>query len=216
MGTHGTGKIDEATIIALVTNKTISHLGDGTEAENMRNMRGDATTQSLITVDIEHSEIHAGDHFYFTDTQTINAASSDAVDYLLVVPNTSKWPHLTFDADGTQITAFYLFEDCTQASSDSGWIQETVFNNNRNSSNTPGMQIWSKAGSSDPSSDYGTLIWEYSSGLSTQQAKVPVIAREGRERILRQGIRYIFRVLSGSAGNLCNIIFRWYEHTNNT
>ena len=175
MGTHGTGKIDEATIIALVTNKTISHLGDGTEAENMRNMRGDATTQSLITVDIEHSEIHAGDHFYFTDTQTINAASSDA-----------------------------------------GWVQETVFNNNRNSSNTPGMQIWSKAGSSDASSDYGTLIWEYSSGLSTQQAKVPVIAREGRERILRQGIRYIFRMLSGSAGNLCNIIFRWYEHTNNT
>jgi hypothetical protein len=208
-----TGKNGITALAALVTKKTFAPGGDGAETNNLENVVADATTQVLLIEDFEHNEIHAGDHYYFTDAHTINAASSDAIDYMFVVPNTTKWPHITFDADGTQITSFGLYENCVQSTSD-GWTQETVFNNNRNSGNTAGMQIWSKNGDSDPTSDFGTLIWEYSSGLSTNQSKIPVVQRSGREKILRQGIKYIFRILSGSAGNLVNFIIRWYEHQN--
>jgi hypothetical protein len=215
MAEIGTGKEGVTAIAALVENKTISIAGDGTEAENLRNMRGDATTQVLETIEFEHSEIHQGEHFYFTDTQTISAASSDAVDYLLVVPNTDKCPHMTWELDGIAITSFYLYEDVSNQSSD-GWTAELTYNNNRNSSNDATMLIYSKVGSSDASTDYGTgvPIWEYSSGAASQQSKTPSLVRAQKEMPLGKGIKYVMRCLSGSASNLVNILFTWYEHTN--
>jgi hypothetical protein len=109
MAEVSTGREGITALAALVTNKTIAIAGDGTEAENLRNMRGDATTMTLQTIEFEHAEIHEGDHYYFSDKETINAASSDAVDYLLIVPNTAAWPHLVFEADGVAITSFALY-----------------------------------------------------------------------------------------------------------
>jgi hypothetical protein len=215
MAEIGTGKEGVTALAALVENKTIAIAGDGTEAENLRNMMGDATTQVLETIEFEHSEIHQGEHFYFTDTQTISAASSDAVDYLIVSPNTTKWPHLTWDLDGVAITSFYLYEDVSNQSSD-GWTAESTYNNNRNSSNDATMLIYSKVGSSDASTDYGTgvPIWEYASGTSTERSNNPSGARATRELILGKGVKYVLRCLSGTASNLVNVALSWYEHTN--
>lgn len=215
MANVSTGQEGVTAIAALVKNKTIGIAGDGTATESLENMMGDASTRVLSTLEYEHHEIHAGSHFYFTDPQTINAASSDAIDYLMVVPNTAKWPHMTFDVDGVAITSFALYEDVSNMSSD-GWTQETPYNNNRNSSVDATMEIWSKVGSSDASSDYGNgiPIFEYASGAATQQSRTPARVTASREIILGQGVKYVLRVISGSAGNLCNTFIRWYEHTN--
>lgn len=211
---------DFASLLMHVTTKTFAPAGDGESSSDCRNARGDATTNVLGQIDYEHMEIHNGDHYFLTDAQTINAGTSDAVDYLLVVPDTTKWVHMTIDADGSAKTAMYLYEDATVTpTSDgdyTGWTTETGRNNNRNSGNTPGLAIYSKAGTSDASSDYGDVItlYEYSGGSDTNQSRTPAAVRASREIILRQGIKYIYRVVSGTASNLCNVVFRWYEHVN--
>jgi len=211
---------DFASILMHVTKKTFSPSGDGDESSDCRNARGCAATNTLAFLDYEHMEIHSGDHYFLTDSKTINAASSDAVDYLLVVPDTTKWVHMTIDADGSAKTAMYLYEGATVTpTSDgayTGWTTEIGYNNNRNSGNTPGLAVYSKAGTSDPSSDYAdpTLIYEYSGGSDTNQSRTPSAVRASREIILKQGIKYIFRLVSGTASNLCNVVLRWYEHTN--
>lgn len=214
MATQGTGKMDQPAITALMTNKTISIAGDGTESENFRNLRGDATTQTLITIPNDHAEIHAGEFYHASDSATINAATSDAVDYLIVVPNTTKWPHMIIDADGTIITSFTLYEDCTAFASSDGYTALPSYNANRNSSNDAATTIWVKEGSSDMSSDFGTPIFTYSAGTTTNQSHVPSTTRGRNEWILGQGIKYIFRILSSSASNLVNVLFSWYEHEN--
>jgi hypothetical protein len=214
MATKGTGKMDQPSITALMTNKTISIAGDGSESEDFRNLRGDASTQVLGTIDFAHHEIHAGDFFHVADSATINAASSDSVDYLIVVPNTTKWPHMVIDADGSIITSFALYEDCTAFATSDGYTQLTAYNANRNSSNDATTQIWVKEGSSDASSDFGTVIYEYSAGSTTAQSRMPSVTRARNEWILGQGVKYIFRILSASASNLVNVLFSWYEHTN--
>jgi hypothetical protein len=211
MATLSTGKGGASALVANVSKKTVSITGDGTETESLENMRGDFATQMLGVEEFEELKINLGEHFYFTDTQTIAAASSDAVDYLIVAPDTSKWAHMKIDADGSLITSFALYEDVSNESSD-GWTAETTYNNNRNSSADATLLIYSKEGSSDASTDYGTgvPIWAYSGGIATEMSKMPTI----NKLILGQGVKYVFRVISGSAANLCNLLFSWSEHTN--
>ena len=200
MGTQGTGELDCVAIAGLVK--------DGSST-SIHNLRADLATDTLQTMDYEHHEIHAGSHFYFTDARTISAASTDAIDYLIVAPDTTKWAHFIFDADGVAVTSYSLFEDCTKATSD--FTAETVFNNDRNSATAATLAIYSAQSSTDGD---GTLIYEYAGGASSAQSKTPTEARATRELILKQGKKYIFRVISGTASNLCNILFSWYEHTN--
>jgi hypothetical protein len=214
MANVSTGQEGVTALAALMRNKTIGIAGDSTATTGLENLYGDASTRVLSIIEYEHHEIHAGSHFFFTDANTINAASTDAVDYLLIVPNTTKWPHMVFEADGTAVTSFYLYEDVNVATSD-GWTQMTAYNNNRNSSADPTMEIWRTIGSATASSDYGEKpILEYSSGAASQQSKTPAAARAEREIILGQGVKYVFRLLSGTASNLCNVMFEWYEHIN--
>jgi len=212
MATTGTGKHGETAICGLATIKTISVAGDGTTSESLRNCRLDSSTQTLQTIEYEHHEIHAGSHFYVADSSTINEATTDAVDYLLVVPNTTKWPHVVFNVDGVAVTSVFLYEDCLQETSD-GWTQLNVFNNNRNSSADATMEVWKYAGSSIPSSDFGDVIYSYASGATSMRSNTPMEARKDRELILCQGVKYVLRVLSGTASNLCNVLIYWYEHT---
>jgi hypothetical protein len=214
MATKGTSKQGKTAILGVVDQKTVATGGDSAEVEELRNLHADFSTEVLSTMDFAHAEIHAGDFYHVSDSATINAASSDAVDYLIVVPNTTKWPHMIIDADGSIITSFNLYENCTAFASSDGYTQLTANNANRNSSNTATTQIWVKEGSSDASSDFGTSIFEYSSGSTTAQSKMPSTTRARNEWILKQNVKYIFRILSTSASNLVNVLFSWYEHQN--
>lgn len=159
--------------------------------------------QAVITIDEPHSEIHQGDAFRFTDSVTIGSGSSQ--DYMITTPNTTNWAHMTMMADGTAITSFFLYE----ATDKNGTTLQTVFNANRNSASAATTTI--RKGTSGGTTD-GTLIAQYSSGTSSGNSKTSSTVDHRDEFILKQNTKYIFRITSGTNGNLCNVTFSWYEH----
>lgn len=202
MSGTGTGKSDVVAISGLVSTGQV------------RNLRADLSTHTLQTIDYAHHEIHAGSHFYFTDANTVADASSDMVDYLIVVPDDTAWPHMLIQADGSAVTAFYLYEGADKASSD--YTQATLFNSNRNSTDEATTTIFYKTGSGDATSDFGTLIYEYKGGATSAQSKSSSQTRSESELVMKQNTKYLFRIDSDTAANLCNVKFSWYEHTDRT
>lgn len=170
-------------------------------------IRADTATHSLVTVVHEHAEVHAGNAFRYNDPVTI--ASGASQDYLLTVPDTTKWPHFQLSVDGTAITTVEVFE----ASDRTGTTAQTVFNANRNSTIAAGLTI--HKGTSGGTTD-GTSIYKYSSGTSSGASKMEGISAYSSERVLKQNTKYIIRITSGTNGNLCNLHCEWYEHTSLT
>jgi len=163
----------------------------------------DELSLGLIHIDFPHHELHEGNHFFYTDSVALDSGNTQ--DYLLTIPNTSKHVHLIMDHDGSAVTQFLFYEGTDK----NGTTPQTLFNNNRNSSKTPGMTI--HKGVSGGSTD-GTLIEQYKSGDATgQSSKIPSTRRGDTEIILKAGTKYIMRVISSTNGNLTNARFFWYE-----
>lgn len=163
----------------------------------------DELSLALITLDFPHHELHEGHHFFYTDAVALDSGAIQ--NYLLTVPNTTKHVHLLMVHDGSAITTFEFFEGTDR----NGTTLQALFNNNRNSSNTPGLTI--HKGVSGGSTD-GTRLRFYKSGDATgQSSKTPAESRNDAEIILRAGTKYIMRITSGTNGNLTNAAFYWYE-----
>jgi hypothetical protein len=172
---------------------------DGTPSEI------DNTTHTLQIIDYEHHEIHAGSHFYYTDSVTL--ASAGTQDYLITTPNTTKWAHLIFLASGSAITQVQIYE----GSDKNGTTPQTIFNSNRNSETAATVTI--HKGTSGGSTD-GTLIWQRKSGAAAGASRSGMEASRSAEKILKQNTKYIIRITSGTNDNLTNIQLDWYEHIN--
>ena len=168
-------------------------------------LRLDKATNTIQSIDYEHHEIHAGSHFYYTDSVELNSAAVQ--DYLITTPDTTKWPHLVFMATGSAITTVQIYEGTDK----SGTTPQTVFNSDRNNLTAPTVTI--HKGTSGGSTD-GSLIWQKKSGAATQQSRSGMEASRSAEKILKQNTKYIIRVTSGTNANLTNLQLDWYEHTN--
>ncbi|NTU69325.1 hypothetical protein HGB13_00635 [bacterium] len=166
----------------------------------------DTSTGSVSVIDYPHHEIHAGDHFLYADCLTL--ASAGTQDYLITTPNTTKWSHLSWEVDGSAITAVDVYE----GSDKSGTTLQTIVNNNRNSTKTSGNTI--HKGTSGGTTD-GTKIWCHKSGSVTNQSRSGASSEQSSEIILKQNTKYIIRITSGTNDNLVNLNLGWYEHTNN-
>jgi len=167
--------------------------------------RLDKATNTIQTIDYSHHEIHAGSHFFVTDYQTIGAAAT--VDWLITVPNTTSWPHLTFEVQGTAITTVTLFEGADRT----GSTALTVQNNDRNSITASGMTV--HRGTAGGTTD-GTAIWQSSGGAAAGSFRGGADNRSETEIILKQATKYVMRITSGTASNICALKLRWYDHTN--
>jgi hypothetical protein len=165
----------------------------------------DSATKAIMVVDYPHHEIHSGSHFMYTDCVTLASAATQ--DYLLTTPNTTKWSHLSFEFSGSAITALDVYEGTDK----SGTTPQTIFNNNRNSATTSVNTL--HKGTSGGTTD-GTKIWCQKSGSATNQSLGGASSKQDTEIVLKQNTKYIFRLTSGTADNLVNLILGWYEHTN--
>ncbi len=170
--------------------------------------RIDVGTHTLQTIDYAHHEVHAGSHYFYQDSVELGATGVQ--NYLITVPDTTAWPHMTFAMDGSAITQFELYEATDKAGSVDA--SSKIFNNNRNSSNVAGVTI--AKGLTGGTTD-GTLLKTYKDGSSSGGSKTSSSTREG-EVILKQNTKYILRVTSSTAANLTNVKMEWYEHTNKT
>jgi len=165
----------------------------------------DRTTGVDAIIEFEHNEIHAGDHFFFTDSNELS--STNSVQYLLTTPDTTSWAHLFFQINGTAVTSFTVHE----AGDRVGSVAQTIFNNNRNSAKTATMTV--HKGITGGTTD-GTLLWQYASGTATNQSQQEALTRAENELILKQDTKYLITILSGTDGNLTNIKLNFYEHIN--
>ena len=68
----------------------------------------DEVTRALTTVAFEHHEIHEGDHYFCTRSQSI--ANAADFEFVFVTPNTTKWVHMILFTTTTGEATIDFFE----------------------------------------------------------------------------------------------------------
>jgi len=168
-----------------------------------RKVNIDDISGTLVSIDQTHHEIHGGNHFLYTDAVSLNDAGTQ--DYLITIPDSTKYIHMIFIMEGSAITQWQLFEGADR----NGTTPQTVSNSNRN--NTTAATLTIHKGTSGGSAD-GTQIHIYKGGSATNQSRSGSNTRNDEELILKRNTKYILRTTSGTNSNLTNIRLSWYEH----
>jgi len=164
-------------------------------------------SKSVKFIEAPHAFIHNGETFRYSNPVTLGSGASQ--DYLITTPVSGKSMHLILSIDGVAVTSFFVYE----ASDRTGTTLQTYYNANRNSANPSTATI--HKGTSGGTTD-GTLISSYASGTSTNQSKGSSNVSHDSEWVLKQNTKYLIRITSGTAGNLCNLYLEWYEHVSGT
>lgn len=176
-----------------------------TESGGFDFIKLDSLSRALVTVTNEHHEIHEGNHFVYSNPNTIGSSAS--IDWLITSPAAPVTTHLVFQADGIAVTSVFFYE----GSDKTGTAAQTVFNSNRASLNTALTTV--HKGVSGGTTD-GTLLFSYASGAATGGiVRSPSAAGREFEFILQPATKYLLRITSGTASNLTNLFLRWYEET---
>lgn len=164
----------------------------------------DLSTNTVVTIDNTHHEIHDGMHYTFCDLNTIALASSKY--YRIVTPNTSKRIHFSFTVVADGAIEAYLFESPT-VTVDGTDVTSLIKNNERNSTNVTSITLFE-----DPTiTADGTplLITILGSG-----GKTGGDSRSENEFVLKQNTVYAVKVTT-LAANIKNVIrLYWYEIVN--
>jgi hypothetical protein len=172
----------------------------------------DAATLAQTTVDYEHHEIHGGSHYFIAGYTTLDSAATDFIDFGVVTPDTTKWAHMVFEISSVGQVEFTIYEKASLFSASDG-TAVTAYNNDRNSANTTGLTIVSNPSSFTAAAS--DAIFQQLLGKDGNVAQVQGGNSErNKEIILKQNTDYVFRIDSGTAGNVINYVAEWYEHTN--
>jgi hypothetical protein len=164
----------------------------------------DQTTSGKAQLEYEHFKVHTGDSWIVT----YNASTNDAatLDRYIIVPNTTRWPHMFWDVTGQGLTTISLYEGASGT-----YNAVTAYNRNRNSARVNTTIIGNPSGGITP----GTLIWTWQSGTAGPgPARNTGATRETGELVLKQNTQYLFRCTSGVNNNIISVDLTWYEQTN--
>jgi len=175
----------------------------------VKNLRSDASTESLMTVSYEHHEIHSGTHFFHNDVHdlSINAV----LDYQITTPAGTKFSHFLASFNTESETDYFLYEGVTinVAGADAG-----CFNSNRNSGTACTLVVNEIENSSVANANSDTVV----SGADVLKNGIIGAGRTGgessrsNELILKADTIYCLRFVASAAGYI-NTHFEWYEHT---
>lgn len=165
----------------------------------------DSSTNSRVTIEYEHHEIHAGDHFLYYDYDSdVDTASPKY--YRLTTPNTTKWIHIIFVLYSEGSGTWQLFENPTVNAAGTAAV---AVNSNRNSATAAGLVI-----ASDPTSTAdGTQIKVWRSGVGTNTgSRAGSEARSSLEIILKQNEDYFLKFTPDADNAKSKMQLNWYEH----
>jgi len=187
------------------------HAFFGSGSTDVAEVRIDASTHALESIDYAHHEVHSGSYYFVKGWADVDGAGT-TVDFLWVVPNTTDWPHANWAIDGEAEFTLSLYEDVITSSNGTAM---TVFNANRNSSNTAGVTAYVDptldGGALGDSGTGGTLVW---SGKIGSGRTSTANRRTGYEFIGKQNTKYWFQIEKEAAGtHYIDYDFNWYEHT---
>jgi len=162
---------------------------------------------ALTTILEAHHEIHEGNYYYIKNLTAVGAG--DSLDFLFVIADDIV-PHVQWQLASESEANFYLYENVEV--SDNG-TPETVFNCNRNSSNTASMRAYSKpilaGGELGDGSQGGILISAsvVGSGKETTANRITTY-----ELIGKAGTTYWVRLTNvSSSTSWIDYDFNWYE-----
>jgi len=175
----------------------------------VKNLRSDASTESIMTISYEHHEIHAGTHFFHNDIHDL--AINNVLDYQFTTPDTTKFAHFLASFNTESETEYYLYEGATinVAGTDAG-----CFNSNRNSATTCTINIDELTNTNLANANADTDV----SGATVLKHGIIGGGKEGGEKnrsneiVLKRNTIYVLRFIANSAGYV-NTDFEWYEHT---
>jgi hypothetical protein len=188
-----TGKLGETTIGGVARDNTPRH------------SKIDTSTHVIPAMEYEHYTIHNGFHYFYTDK--FELASAATKEFFLSTPEISPVVHMKFICQGSPITQFDLYEGPSKLPTTDS--RATVFNSNRNSTDTAQLTIDTTLVSSTDSD--GTLIKTYKGGAASQQSRQGEAAKSDEEIVLKRDSAYLIRFTSGTADNLCDMTLLWYE-----
>lgn len=158
----------------------------------------------VCNIDFSHFEIHEGDSYWFHEVVTLGSGATQ--DYLLTVPDTTKWPHFGYQVEASFGVTVELYEGADRT----GTSAQTTYNRQRNSGNTAGLTI--HKGTSGGTTDGTKIVWR-KSGTGTAGGKLAGFVGSGSERVLKQNTKYVLRLTSAAASNDVSLELDWYEHT---
>lgn len=162
----------------------------------------DEATEATVMIDYPHHEIHEGNS-YFINGNDDDLDSGENITITIITPNTLRWMHATFNAEGTDAIHLFLYEGAAVNSTGSAVM---VVDRDRNSSTTTGATI--RTG--DTFSSLGTLLYQW----HTRDKHVAGQYGSREEIILKQNTTYLYVIESEVNDNGVSAIISWYEHTN--
>ena len=121
----------------------------------------DQVSGGLKTITEQHGQIHKGRHFFTTSIRE-GVALNAVVEGVFTAPDTDTRIHFTYEIEGSVGVKVEIFEGATGVV---GGSAATLFNSDRNSTNTPELTI-----TEDPTSisDYGTLVFTAAKGSAKE------------------------------------------------
>lgn len=166
----------------------------------------DPISRIPVMMDFAHHQLHEGETYQYAFYGAVNNTSKD---FRLLVPNvaaTTRTPHLVLEYISDATSFLYLYEGPTWTSG--GTEATTIYNRNRNSTNTPGMKIYAAGGTALTNNTTGTLLY---TGWTIASARASVTSdRSLSEWDLKANTEYMVRITTGGQAN-CLLRMDWYE-----
>jgi hypothetical protein len=182
----------------------------GSGAGETDEVRIDASTNSLQTVEYEHHEIHSGSHYFVQSYADL--AINHVLQFTWQMPDTTTWTHWKWSIYVENETLWQVYEGGTINNALANAI--TPLNNNRNSANTSGTTMRYEdhgnlaAADTDVDISGATLIESGIAGSGRDAGN----AERNSELVLDQNGLYVLRATATAAGFI-NFNMQWYEHS---
>jgi hypothetical protein len=175
---------------------------DGTNSPIM----SDGSTHALETMEYEHHEIHAGNHFFYKEVVLSTGGAGEELYFMFVTPNTTKQIHAKFSAFASQEFDVYILEAPTTTNNGSAI---TMINNYRDSTNTSDLLAYSGP---TVTGGTGTQIWH---GKAGSGKSIGVQMGLGYEIIAKRNTKYVFKLVKKASGAdaWIDVDFWFYQHT---
>lgn len=182
----------------------------GTGTVYIANVKVDNKVEALRVIQVEHAEIHEGEHFFCSDADGDVDIGGPKLWRVTTAAGTNA--HMTALFSSSYPGTLEVYENPTLSTAGTTL---TSFNNDRNSSGTP-TTVCAK----DPTtSDDGTLMFTQVIGSDSLGAggnasgAAGGLTRRGNELILKQDEDYIVKFTTGENNARVALTLEWYEET---
>jgi len=161
----------------------------------------DDTVSAMRTIGVEHAEIHAGEHFTATYSETVGTGTSVTV--MISAPTATKKDHLIFFVQASNsITAVW-----SETPNASGGSAITAYNNDRDSTTTSLSTLVSAI----TYTSSGTTLQAIQLGGTNAGTRLGGTGGAREEWILASSGTYLMKADADNASTKVVLEFYWYE-----